>query len=146
MRRAPSSFRALVVAVNPLLQRRQCSPLLLDDSSLAIERRALVGNKLPQFRNRRVSTRRRLRERGTGKHEQGNDSQDAEPNTIRPHRGVSYAGSGQAPEDVQYREACGYFIGGYTVRQSSFMLTMVQPFASASSQPLSNCWSLSVRS
>ena len=55
---------------DPLLQRRQCSPLLLDDSSLAIERRALVGKKLPQFRNRRVSTRRRLRERGTGKHEQ----------------------------------------------------------------------------
>ena len=62
--------RAPVRTFDPLLQRRQCSALLLDDSSLAIQRRALVGKKLPQFRNRRVSTRRRLRERGTGKHEQ----------------------------------------------------------------------------
>ena len=81
-------LRVPVRPIDPLLQRRQCSPLFLDDSSLEIERRALVGKKLPQLRNRRVSTRRRLRERGTGKHEQGNDSQDAEPNMIRPHRGV----------------------------------------------------------
>ena len=36
--------------------------------------------------------------------------------------------------------------GGNTVFQSFFMLTTVQPFATASSQPLSNCWSLSARS
>ena len=33
--------------------------------------------------------------------------------------------------------ACGYFTGGNTVFQSFFMLTTVQPFATASSQPLS---------
>jgi glycosyltransferase involved in cell wall biosynthesis len=41
---------------------------------------------------------------------------------------------------------CRYFTAGNTVFQSFFMLTTVQPFATASSQPLSNCWSLSVRS
>ena len=66
----PSFLRTRVRTFDPLLQRRQCSPLLLDDSSLAIECRALLGKQLPQLRNRRVSIRRRLRERGTGRHEQ----------------------------------------------------------------------------
>ena len=73
--------------VDLLLQRRQDAALLLDRPGLAIERRALLGKQLPQFRNRRVSVRRRLRERGTGRHEQ-RTNQYAEPNTTRSHRGV----------------------------------------------------------
>jgi hypothetical protein len=41
---------------------------------LALERRALIGKKPPQLRDCRVITRRRLRDRGTRKREQGRHS------------------------------------------------------------------------
>ena len=74
-------------AFDLLLQRRQCSPLLLDDSSLAIECRALLGKQLPQFRNRRVGIVVVCASADRARQEQ-RTNQYAEPNTTRSHRGV----------------------------------------------------------
>ena len=91
---SPPVLRARVVPrysgsyLRPAAATPPVLPLLLDDSSLALQCSALLGEKLAQLRNRRVSTARRLRERGTGSDKQRHGSKDAEPNTIRLHRSV----------------------------------------------------------
>ena len=112
--RGGRSFRLALVrapagTVDPLLQRRQCPPLLLDDSRLAIERGALIGDQLPQFRNRRVSTRRPLRERGTG---HTNSVTTARmPSRMQSGRieVVSYVGSRSAPRRTFSTRKCVVF-------------------------------------
>jgi hypothetical protein len=68
-----------------------------------------------------------------------------------PSRNVSFAQRLHVPSSwaipfLSYLPEPAGCVGENTVFQSFFMLTTIQPFATASSQPLSKCWSLSVRS